>query len=119
MYAIRSYYDFSQTYNMSSKQWSNGWGISAGVGIGNDASGIGFNVGYGSSGWTYGMGGYYNSHAWDSNPVYAPDEWNDGLNRITSYNVCYTKLLRFFTNPLGALRRFVPSCLTMNLYPID
>ena len=50
--------NFSQTYDMSSKQWSNGWGVSAGVGIGNDASGI----------------------------------------RITSYNVCYTKLLRL---PLG------------------
>ena len=81
--------NFSQTYDMSSKQWSNGWGVSAGVGIGNDASGIGFNVGYGSGGWTYGIGGYYNSHAWDSNPVYAPAQWNDGLNLDENGNVIF------------------------------
>jgi len=52
--------NFSQTYDMSSNQWSNGWGVSAGIGIGNDASGIGLNVGYGSGGWTYGIGGYFN-----------------------------------------------------------
>ena len=81
--------NFSQTYDMSSKQWSNGWGVSAGVGIGNDASGIGFNVGYGSGGWTYGIGGYYNSKAWESNPVYALDEWNDGLNFDDDGNVIF------------------------------
>jgi len=84
--------NFSQTYDMSSKQWSNGWGVSAGVGIGNDASGIGFNVGYGSGGWTYGIGGYYNSKAWESNPVYAPEEWNDN-GEIQKTNNCYSYAL--------------------------
>jgi RHS repeat-associated protein len=84
--------NFSQTYGMSSKQWSNGWGASAGVGIGNDASGIGFNVGYGSGGWSYGIGGYYNSKAWESNPVYAPDEWNDN-GVIQNTNNCYSYAL--------------------------
>ena len=91
----------SQTY--ANNQWSYGWGVSAGVGIGKDASGIGFNVGYGSGGWTYGIGGHYNSKAWESNPVYAPDEWNDGINydangniipnTIQSTNNCYSYAL--------------------------
>ena len=39
--------------------WS--WGVSAGINlIGNDQWGVGLNVGYGSDGWTYGIGGYYN-----------------------------------------------------------
>jgi RHS repeat-associated protein len=84
--------NFSQTYDMSSKQWSIGWGVSAGVGIGNDASGIGFNVGYGSGGLIYGIGGYYNSKAWESNPVYAPDEWNDN-GEIQKTNNCYSYAL--------------------------
>ncbi len=84
--------NFSQTYDMSSKQWSNGWGVSAGVGVGNDASGIGFNVGYGSGGWSYGIGGYYNSKAWESSPVYVPDEWNDN-GVIQTTNNCYSYAL--------------------------
>ncbi|MDP3685025.1 MAG: RHS repeat-associated core domain-containing protein, partial [Ignavibacteria bacterium] len=52
--------NLSQTYNMTNNQWSNGWGVSAGIGIGNDKGGIGFTVGYGSGGWSYGLGGYYN-----------------------------------------------------------
>ena len=84
--------NFSQTYDISSKQWSSGWGISVGVGIGNDASGIGFNIGYGSGGWSYGIGGYYNSKAWDSNPVYVPEEWNDN-GEIQTTNNCYSYAL--------------------------
>jgi hypothetical protein len=50
----------TQSYTMDSKKWTNGWGVSAGIGIGNDAYGLGLNVGYGSGGWTYGIGGYLN-----------------------------------------------------------
>ncbi len=84
--------NFSQTYNISSKQWSNGWGVSAGVGFGNDGRGIGFNIGYGSSGFTYGMGGYYNSHAWDDNPEYNSELWNyDGCDEsVIENNNCYS-----------------------------
>jgi hypothetical protein len=57
------------------------WGVNAGINFGgNDAWGIGLNVGYGSSGWTYGVGGYYNPRAWQDNPTYEPDKWNDGGN---------------------------------------
>ena len=66
-----------------------GWGVSAGVGFGNDASGIGFNVGFGSDGFTYGVGGYYNGSAYDGNPTYEPDEWNDG-GSIQGSNNCYS-----------------------------
>ena len=100
--------NFSQSYNITSNQWSNSWGVSVGIGFGNDARGIGFNVGYGSNGFTYGMGGFYNSHAWDSNPDYAPDEWNDGLNydangdviynTMQSKNNCYSYALDDFDN---------------------
>jgi hypothetical protein len=97
--------NISQTYDFASSSWSNGWGVSVGIGFGNDARGIGFNVGYGSSGFTYGMGGYYNSRAWDSNPVYAPNEWND----LTTYsegdiqysNNCYSYALDDPNNPFG------------------
>lgn len=89
---VNSGINFSQTYNMSTKQWDNGWGVSAGVGIGNDESGLGFNVGYGSGGWTYGVGGYYNSKAWENNPAYASDEWNDN-GKIQKTNNCYSYAL--------------------------
>ena len=66
----------SYTYG---KQGGFNWGISAGINLfGNDAWGVGLNVGYGSGGWTYGLGGYYDSKAWKDNPVYEPDKWNDG-----------------------------------------
>lgn len=61
--------------------------------LGNDAWGIGLNVGYGSSGFTYGIGGYYNPWAWKSNPVYDPDAWNgDDVKSVLkrSENNCYT-----------------------------
>jgi hypothetical protein len=51
--------NLSQSYNMTSYQWSYGWGVSAGLGIGNDKGGIGINVSYGSGGWSYGIGGSY------------------------------------------------------------
>jgi len=92
--------NFSQSYNITSNQWSNSWGVSVGIGFGNDARGIGFNVGYGSNGFTYGMGGFYNSHAWDSNPYYVPSEWND-YDEIINNNNCYSYALDDADNPLG------------------
>jgi hypothetical protein len=52
--------NISNTHNLTTNQWAINWGVSAGVGIGNDASGIGLYAGYGSGGWSYGLGGYYN-----------------------------------------------------------
>jgi RHS repeat-associated protein len=52
---------YSKTYSFGSKQWSNGnWAVSGGLGIGTARSGLGINVSYGSGGWSYGMGGYFN-----------------------------------------------------------
>jgi len=73
---------FNAGGNVSYTHGKNGswnWGVSAGVNlIGNDQWGVGLNVGYGSDGWTYGLGGYYNPYAWRDNPAYEPDKWNDG-----------------------------------------
>lgn len=69
----------SYTYNMKSGQGGFGWGVSAGINLfGNDAFGLGLNVGYGSGGWDFGIGGYYNPYAWKDNPTYEPEKWNDG-----------------------------------------
>jgi len=78
--------NFSQIFTDYSV--STNWGASVGIGFGNDARGIGFNVGYGSGGWTYGMGGYYNSHAWDSNPEYT-EQWNYDCATLENNN-CYS-----------------------------
>lgn len=51
--------NFSQTYDITNSQWNTGWGVSAGIGIGNDKGGIGLSVGYGSGGWTYGLSGHH------------------------------------------------------------
>lgn len=44
------------------KEPLSGWVVSAGIGFGNDQSGLGFSIGYGSGGWSYGIGGYYNPY---------------------------------------------------------
>lgn len=54
--------NYSDTYNFASNQWSNGWGVSAGVGF----AGMSISVGYGSGGWSYGFGGYYQSKQLES-----------------------------------------------------
>jgi len=55
--------NLSQAYDITNDQRSHGWGVNAGLGIGNEKGSIGFNVGYGSGGWTYGLGGsYYTSY---------------------------------------------------------
>jgi len=53
----------SQSYDITNRNWSTSWNVSAGIGIGfeNGSGGIGFNVSYGSSGFSYGVGGNYNS----------------------------------------------------------
>jgi hypothetical protein len=51
----------SYSYNLTNNQGSWGWGVSGGINLlGNERGGIGLNVGYGSDGWTFGVGGYYN-----------------------------------------------------------
>ncbi len=50
----------SNSYDFESKQWTESWGVSAGIGLGgNGNSGVGMSVSYGSSGWGLGIGGYY------------------------------------------------------------
>jgi len=88
-----------QTYNITNNQLSNGWGVSAGIGIGNDASGLGLYGGYGSGGWTYGLGGYYNSKAWDSNPEYNPEMYYNCETEAS--NNCYSYAIDDPYNNIG------------------
>ena len=67
-----------------------GWVIGVGVNLGgNDAWGAGLSIGYGSDGLSYGMGGYHNPWAWQDNPTYEPETWNDG-GYCQETNNCYT-----------------------------
>jgi len=50
--------NLSSNYDITNKTGSSSWGVSAGIGFGNEEGGIGFTVGYGSGGWSYGIGGY-------------------------------------------------------------
>ena len=82
----------SYTYNMKSGQGGFGWGVSAGINLfGTEAFGLGLNVGYGSGGWDFGLGGYYNPYAWRDNPTYEPDKWNEADK--VDYNNCYSYAL--------------------------
>ncbi|MBO4442091.1 MAG: VCBS repeat-containing protein [Bacteroidaceae bacterium] len=70
------------------------WSISAGLGYGNDEIGCGFNFSYGSNGWNWSFGGYgYSySNAWESNPDYDSDFWNNN-KEILENNNCYSYML--------------------------
>lgn len=86
----------SQTWNWKDKEWTTGWNVGAGVGFGDYEAGMGINASYGSSGWSCGIGGYFDNHAWDSNPVYDPDKWNE--KDIIDYNNCYSYALDDINN---------------------
>jgi hypothetical protein len=80
----------ARTYDKATRQANTDWYINAGINLGgNDARGLGLNISYGSGGLSYGLGGYYNPWAWESNPVYEPQKWNDGDERQYSNN-CYS-----------------------------
>ena len=49
----------SSAYDFTNKNWYRGWGVNAGIGIGNDHSAVGLIVGFGSEGFSYGLGGFY------------------------------------------------------------
>jgi RHS repeat-associated protein len=51
----------SATHDITYGGWNFDWNISSGVGIGKGNWGIGAFVNYGSNGWSYGLGGYYQS----------------------------------------------------------
>jgi hypothetical protein len=90
--------NLSLTY--ADRQWRTGWGVTAGIGVGTDAAGIGLHLGYGSNGWNVGIGGYYDSKAWDSNPSYEPEQWNDS-GEIQYNNNCYSYAIDDAQNPIG------------------
>jgi len=52
--------NFSITHNLSNNDFPTAsWGVYAGIGIGGEKGSLGFTVGYGSAGWSYGIGGSY------------------------------------------------------------
>lgn len=84
---------FSSTYDYGSKEWSDvGWIVSAGLAFGDDQFGWGATVSYGSNGLSWGIGGYYYDNAWESNPEYDPDFWNEELDKNIPNN-CYSYML--------------------------
>lgn len=85
----------SYTYDISNKQGNYSWGVSGGVGIGNDVTGIGLYVGYGSGGWTYGVGGFYNPASPQRPKVYTSpigDNWGEQNGE------CVLRCLEEFSN---------------------
>lgn len=72
-----------------------------GVGVGNDARGGALAIGYGTGGFSLSIGGYYNSHAWDSNPIYEPEKWNQDLKSL-DWDNCYSYALDDYKNGIGA-----------------
>jgi len=60
--------NMSFTNDMTNNSSYSSWGVSVGIGISNQQGGLGVNVGYGSNGFTYGIGGYYNAPIYNSNP---------------------------------------------------
>ena len=65
-----------QTWDWNEKEWSKGYSVGFGLGSGDYESGWGINCSCGSNGFDVGIGGYYDSHAWDANPEYEPEKWN-------------------------------------------
>ena len=89
------------SYDYTSKKSS--WGVNAGINVfGCDTGGVGLSIGYGSDGWTYGLGGFINPYAWRDNPVYEPERWNDDvLDKLENncYNYALDDLKDSFTQP--------------------
>jgi RHS repeat-associated protein len=91
----------SYTYDMANRQGNWGWGVNGGINLGgNDAWGLGLTVGYGSNGLNLGLGGYYNPWAWQSNPDYDSNAWDDG-GAIQNGNNCYSYALDNPNNTIG------------------
>jgi hypothetical protein len=89
----------SLSYNHTHNSW--GWGVSAGFNLfGTDAWGLGLNIGYGSGGWDFGLGGYYNPWLEYYRPNYEPEKWNDDGNTQLNNN-CYSYALDDPDNPFG------------------
>jgi len=71
--------NFSSTYDFSNNQTYSSWGVSASIGIGNQQGGIGLYVGYGSGGWSYGLGGYYDpSYPMSTSLMFTASDQPDG-----------------------------------------
>ncbi len=94
-----------QTWDWNEKEWSKGYSVGFGLGSGDYESGWGINCSYGSNGFDVGIGGYYDSHAWDSNPVYEPEKWNVDHDIVKSdqlpmvqRNNCYSYALNDIDN---------------------
>ncbi len=86
--------NFSQTYGNS--QWSYNWGVSAGVGIGDEQAGMGFYLTYGSGGLGWGLGGYYDAR-------YAPVVYTSPVtdNYGTESGQCVLLCLEEFSESYG------------------
>ena len=65
----------SETYDLTNGGSTSGWSTTMGVSFYNEKhgeAGVGFSVGYGSNGWIYGVGGYYDPSVFEvyTSPVH-------------------------------------------------
>jgi len=84
--------NFSITYTTNNDFPTAGWGVYAGIGIGGEKGSLGFTVGYGSAGWSYGIGGsYYTAYE------RAYGELGQGQRKLNPYRALYNKKGRIST----------------------
>lgn len=90
----------ASTYDLTNGQHVGySWGVSAGIGVGNEKGGVGLFVGYGSGGWNYGLGGYYDPRV-EFNPYEVALQLNeDGTYDDKSNSTSVDKSTNFENNP--------------------
>ncbi|NEN25808.1 hypothetical protein G3O08_20165 [Cryomorpha ignava] len=90
----------ASTYDLThSEHVGYSWGVSAGIGVGNEKGGVGLFVGYGSGGWNYGLGGYYDPRV-EFNPYKVALQLNeDGTYDDKSNSTSVDKSTNFENNP--------------------
>jgi len=85
--------NFSITHNLSNNRFPTvGWGVHVGIGIWGEKGSLGFTVGYGSAGWSYGISGsYYTAYE------RAYGELGQGQRKLNPYRALYYKKGRIST----------------------
>ena len=86
------------SYNHTYNSW--GWGVGGGInlfGSKNGTWGMGINVGYGSDGWTYGAGGYYNPRK--PKIVVAVQQQDEHKRRVAEFNAKMQELIAEHSTP--------------------
>ena len=106
------------TYDLTNGEHAGySWGVSAGIGVGNEQGGIGLFVGYGSGGWNYGLGGYYDPRVEFNSYEVALQLNKDGTYDDKSNSTSVDKSTNFENNPY--INETYDSVNDMYTYEID